>query len=100
MTAERGRECDCWPQVIRCAHLEGMVVRLADETLTRDLPMHTKITGFVVHGPSVLVQCNCSVNHTVFDDAYESIAFLKDSGEAEAEFQRRAAVLLGRDDDG
>ena len=85
------QECGCSPWVVMCAHRDGVVVLLSDETLAT-LSTHSSPKRFVVHGPGVRVLCNCGINHLAFDDFGESSRF-DTIEDAQAEFARRAELL-------
>ena len=94
--AAEGRECTVCPPWAVCAHFEGLVIRLCDDELAREILAveHSHILGRFQVLTGVPVECWCG-EHTVLDESEER--FLSPSlPAAQAEFRAREAKLLGR----
>ena len=87
-------ECPVCPKkgIVSCAHLGDRVVWLTDTqaVVQHEVPAIASQRWHVA-GPRALVQCPCSVEHTVMD---WHLIFRTDSlPDAEAEFRRRERLL-------
>ena len=95
-----GRECGCPPGVVRCAHWEGMVLFLSDETTPA--PCVSRGHGcqhlFLGKHPSPCSRTGCKgTGHLRWQYAGVDQCFDTRQG-AEAEFFRQEAILLGNED--
>ena len=93
-----GRECDCPPWVLRCAHWEGKVLVLATEEShvlrsTCFIPQHR--FGIAVGKEGGYYRCRCGgIRLTLFIEP----TWCSDLMQGRAEFSRQEAILLGHED--
>lgn len=94
-----GCECPAW---VRCAHFEGQILWLADRehpTLLMALSSQSHVTyrgRWTVFLGATIGRCRCG-EHPVLRERKGDYGHHATLPEAQAEFDRREAVLLGRE---
>ena len=89
------RECTaCPPWVVRCAHWDGLTLRVDDNAIP--VPGHVSYPSkFSIVGPGRAYLCSCK-KHEILANGHETHADYDTLPSAEVEFTRRELELLGR----